>query len=101
MPPTFKTKYQQQEENSLGDELRDTTENVRDSFNKVLLHLEQIFAFTTHSPSLSQSSTQPLIGIAGVALKESARAVKELKKEQIEEVRSFHNPPTQVRQAGQ
>lgn len=37
----------------------------------------------------------------GVALKESARAVKELKKEQIEEVRSFHNPPTQVRQAGQ
>eukprot|EP00667_Euglena_gracilis_P014736 EG_transcript_15299 len=44
---------------------------------------------------------QPLIGIAGVALKESASAVKELKKEQIEEVRSFHNPPTQVRQAGQ
>eukprot|EP00668_Euglena_longa_P021476 GGOE01026721.1.p1 GENE.GGOE01026721.1~~GGOE01026721.1.p1 ORF type:complete len:389 (+),score=58.61 GGOE01026721.1:126-1292(+) len=39
--------------------------------------------------------------VQGAALRESMHAVKELKKEQIEEVRSFHNPPNPVRQAGQ
>eukprot|EP00668_Euglena_longa_P006597 GGOE01007888.1.p1 GENE.GGOE01007888.1~~GGOE01007888.1.p1 ORF type:complete len:443 (+),score=62.37 GGOE01007888.1:126-1454(+) len=75
---------------------------VQGALSNVLFWLERVCTFSSSQfASEPQRSTKHLLGIAGAALRESMHAVKELKKEQIEEVRSFHNPPNPVRQAGQ